>query len=116
MIKIHLPCLKDIVETFKHEIYNKDYEFFRKYGCEPQVYVFPQTWGSTALGFGGIGGQAMTAAYTTVVEDFNSGWCGVFFGTKLAYIIKNPNQMFFEDMQKNNMEPISRKGKYLREG
>jgi len=116
VVEIYLPCLKDIAETFKHEVYNKDYEYFRKNRCEPQVYVFPQLWGSTALGFGGIGGQAMTSAYTTVVEDFNSGWCGVFFGTKLAYIIKNPNQMFFEDMQKNNMEPISRKGKYLREG
>ena len=35
------------------------------------MYVFPQTWASTALGFdehGGLGGQAFTSTYTTVVE------------------------------------------------
>lgn len=31
--------------------------------------MFPQAWGSTSLGFGGIGGQAMTSAYTTVITD-----------------------------------------------
>lgn len=29
---------------------------------------FPQLWGSTALGFGGIGGASMTTAYTIVIE------------------------------------------------
>jgi hypothetical protein len=32
----------------------------------------------------------------------------------MAYIIKNPNQEFFEDMKKQNMNPVSGKGKYQR--
>ena len=111
---MHLPCLKDIVETFQSEIYNRDYEYFKKYGCEPQVYVFPQIWGSTALGFSGIGGQAMTNAYTTVVEDINSNYYGVFFGTRMAYIIKDLNQIFFTDMYNHSMKSVSQKGIYSR--
>lgn len=114
MRSIYLPCLKDIVETFKFEVANKDYEFYKKHGCDPHIRVFPQVWGSTALGFGGVGGQAMTSAYTTVVEDIESGYYGVFFGTRMAYIIKNPNQKFFEDMSHEQMAEVSKKGLYIR--
>ena len=76
--------------------------------------VFPQVWGSTALGFGGIGGQAMTAAYTTVVEDAYEGFYSVFFGERLAYLIQNPSDVFFEDMYKCNMKPVSQAGVYKR--
>ena len=51
------------VETFD-TLYNSYTHRFK-------MYVFPQTWSSTALGFdykGGCGGQAMTEAYTTVVD------------------------------------------------
>ena len=34
-----------------------------------ELHIFQQTWGSTALGFGGIGGQAMTTANTYVFLD-----------------------------------------------
>ena len=70
--------------------------------------------GSTALGFGGIGGQAMTTAYTTVLVDNYTGWCGVFFGEILAYKILNPNQLFWEDIHNENMSEVSRRGKYIR--
>ena len=76
--------------------------------------VFPQVWGSTALGFGGIGGQAMTAAYTTVVEDAYEGFYSVFFGERLAYLIQNPSDVFFADMYKCNMKPVSQAGVYKR--
>jgi hypothetical protein len=50
-----------------------------------EVYLFPQTWGSTALGYGGIGGSAMTTAYTVVVMNCND--VCVYFGASgfLAY-------------------------------
>ncbi len=54
-----------------------------------EVVMFPQMWGSTALGYGGIGGAAMTTAYTVIIT------CGdthaVYFGSggRLAYMIKN---------------------------
>lgn len=70
--------------------------------------MFKQTWGSIALGFGGIGGQAITSAYTTVVMDTYTGWAGVFFGEGLAYKIKNPNQKFYEDIRNGNMAEVSK--------
>lgn len=84
-------------------------------------YVFPQTWSSTALGFGGCGGQAITEAYTTVVEmswDYvnktddirglnlttsDDRIYAVFFDGKLAYICLNPNEQFFEDLNNRYM-------------
>lgn len=53
------------------------------------VTAFPQLWGSTALGFGGIGGSAMTTAYTVVVESSVVGQRAVYFGSsgRLAYIV-----------------------------
>lgn len=51
------------------------------------VFVFPQTWGSTALGYGGMGGAAVTDAYTVVVRDHNC-YCVYFGQGELAYKIK----------------------------
>ena len=48
--------------------------------------MFPQTWGSTALGFGGIGGAAMTPAYTVVVTG-PGGQLAVYWGNRHAYTI-----------------------------
>lgn len=48
------------------------------------VDMFQQTWGSTALGYGGIGGAAMTTAYTVVITKGND--VCVYFGCgRLAY-------------------------------
>lgn len=71
-----------------------------QYGRLPEfvAYVFPQVWGSTSLGFSGIGGQAMTEAYTTVIIDRVSDQAGVFFNERLAYIVTNPNKRFYEDL------------------
>lgn len=46
--------------------------------------MFPQMWGSTSLGFGGIGGAAMTSAYTVVIEGPQST-VAVYFGGRYAY-------------------------------
>lgn len=60
--------------------------------------MFTQIWSSTALGFGGIGGQAITTAYTIVLEsEFGAGFC-VYFGGRFAYHITRPNQHFFDDI------------------
>ena len=56
---------------------------------ECRVTAFPQLWGSTALGYGGIGGSAMTTAYTVVVESAVVGLRAVYFGEagRLAYLV-----------------------------
>lgn len=49
-----------------------------------RLYSFPQMWGSTALGFGGMGGQAMTTAQTyIVVTDYGAAF--VYFAGRFAY-------------------------------
>ena len=50
----------------------------RVYTHEVEVVMFQQTWGSTALGYGGIGGAVSTPAYTVVVSYENH--MRVYFG------------------------------------
>lgn len=76
---------------------------------ELEVYLFPQTWGSTALGYGGIGGSAMTTAYTVVVMCIND--VCVYFGASgyLAYKFNMRKlsieglDRFQRDLNTNNM-------------
>jgi hypothetical protein len=80
----------------------------RPYTDEVEVVMFPQMWGSTALGFGGIGGAAMTSAYTTIVFGPNRTSVCVYFGTRLAYAIDdNIPAEFFEDMKNQRMPSVA---------
>ena len=107
----NIPCLPLIIE--RH--YNAVRATGEKYPyAELEMYMFPQTWGSTVLGFGGIGGQAMTTAQTVVVEDYENGWYSVFFNNGLAYLLKNPNQCFFEDLKNWRMKSVREHGAYRR--
>ena len=65
--------------------------------------MFVQTWGSTALGFGGIGGQAFTSAYVSVIESNLTGEHAVYFHGRLAYVINRPNEKFWEDVHRHRM-------------
>jgi hypothetical protein len=65
--------------------------------------MFSQTWSSTALGFGGIGGQAITSAYVCIIESNLVGGYAVYFGGRLAYVIDRPNEKFIEDIQRHRM-------------
>lgn len=102
-------------ELFESELIMSTYHKFK-------MYVFPQTWGSTALGFDGCGGQAITEAYTTVVEmswDYVNKTDGirglnlttsddriyaVFFDGKIAYMCLNPNHKFLKDLSNMRMK------------
>jgi hypothetical protein len=65
--------------------------------------MFPQTWGSTALGFGGIGGQAVTSAYVCVIQSNLVGGYAVYFSGRFAYMIDRPNEKFIEDIERHRM-------------
>ena len=77
----------------------------RPYEEDIEVIMFPQVWGSTALGYGGMGGASVTPAYTVVVQT-NTHAC-VYFGSSgtLAYMINFTTQSaegrekFRHDMQ-----------------
>lgn len=80
----------------------KETRIRRPHQCDIQVVCFPQMWGSTALGHGGMGGAAMTRANTVVVLMPNHDAC-VYFGSRLAYHIEHPNDLFTSDMHKHSM-------------
>ena len=74
--------------------------------------MWDQAWGSTALGFGGIGGQAITVAYTIVLESQYGGGHCVYFGGRFAYHIKRPTDAFREDMACGRLKEVSERSIY----
>lgn len=77
------------------------------------LYMFEQTWGSTALGFGGIGGDAMTSAMTYVFVPQVEDDCIVYFAGRFAYKVPY-SRVFADDIAKQHMEPVYRAGKYTK--
>ena len=79
------------------------------------IHIFDQLWGSTALGFGGIGGQAMTTATTVVLVPFDSNQdhALVYFAGRYAYKCKM-NKAFKEDLKSHNMASVCESMKYNR--
>lgn len=92
---------------------------FRK--RRPSVYdfnvyaMFPQTWGSTALGHGGMGGAAMTPAYTIVLECMRTNEFLVYFGGRFCYCVKCNSkniETFIEDCKNQNLASKKESFKY----
>jgi hypothetical protein len=85
---------------------------------ELEVIMFPQTWGSTALGYGGMGGAAMTSAYTIILSFHLQTYCVYFGGGRLAYKLEYANmskegrENFFMDMANRNMADVRGSTKY----
>lgn len=107
-----LPNLPLIQERFFNSIQSDLIQNNIRYPEFEVINVFSQTWSSTALGFGGIGGQAITSAYTTIIENVDLGYVAVFFGERMAYVIKHPNVKFVEDIKKRNMCSVGKHYKY----
>lgn len=92
---VHRACLIDL-KCREHEM---------------EVYSFPQTWGDTSLGFGGVAGQAFTSAQTTVVLT-NTLKAAVYFSRRLAYVIENPNDVFFDHLRQHDMVEVRKANIY----
>ena len=75
--------------------------------------MFIQTWGSTALGFGGIGGSAMTDAYTIILRSTYHHEYLVYFNGTFAYKVSKPNGKFVEDIKNKYLTDVSTKSKYI---
>jgi len=73
-----------------------------------EVILFPQTWGSTALGYGGMGGAAITDAYTIIVVSTIT-YCVYFGHSRLAYRVDlsklspKGREDFLTDVKNRNM-------------
>lgn len=77
------------------------------------IYTFEQTWGSTALGFGGMGGQAMTTANTIVLVPIkNNQDCFVYFAGRFAYSVPYSNT-FGDDVKNYRMASVNGMSKYI---
>lgn len=100
MIENIAECIKNLcnIDTQLEKAQSKDIVSF---------HAFYQTWGSTALGFGGLGCSAMTAALTTVIQTKDHKYY-VFFDDRLAYCVEKPNEEFFNDFHKQNMKSCSK--------
>ena len=65
------------------------------------IYVWPQTWPNTSCGFGGISGQALTRAYTTVFICLNLAI--VYHDNRFAYMVEDPTDLFWAAMKNFNL-------------
>lgn len=63
-----------------------------------------QDWGSTSCGWGGIGGAAMSASYTLVVENLHYKFASIYYSGQLAYIVKMDEN--FELFQKGGYKNL----------
>lgn len=72
--------------------------------------------GSTTLGFGGVGGQAMTRArtYVFISENCNQK-CFVYFAGRYAYAVPY-SQTLVDDVAAQCMRPVYQAGKYYMKG
>ena len=87
---------------------------FGVYYADGQLYDFDQTWASTALGFGGVGGAALTTERTYVfIPNSLEDEAFVFFGGTYAYTA-NLTDAFWEDIEKKDMAKVKESGKYMR--
>lgn len=103
-MRMGIPNLQKIEDDFKERVK----EIFGETGTlEPELSVFPQVWESTALGFEGFGGQAITTAYTTVAVEPRHETYAVFFDNSFAYILKAPNHKFFRDLTNHRMARVA---------
>lgn len=85
-------------ETGKQIAYRPRVDDFR-------IEMFLQVWGSTALGFGGLGGAAMTEAYTVVIKGPSGEFC-VYFDGRFAYMVNDPSDKFYSDLRDHNLNSL----------
>lgn len=97
---------REVLKSETHKTFYADVDHYRH----------PQTWGNTTLGFGGLGGQAVTGAYTDVVISQISGAAVVYHGGRLAYIVREPGEVFYEDLDRHCLvgKSDSRQARYKR--
>lgn len=94
--------------------YSKEDKHFRVGVNDFDMSIFEQTWGSTALGFGGIGGQAMTTANTYVFVPVTCHQnCFVYFDGRFAYQVPC-SKSFMEDVRNHSMKSVNQSKLYFK--
>lgn len=123
-----LPDLRDLQKVAEGEI-RRNFNFSRHAFVGHEVFVFTQSWPSTALGFGGVGGSAITTKYTTVfrtqlipiypksenLDDRDMFFYTVFFDGRFAYLKISEgdrNYKIENDIQKRDMKSVREANEY----
>ena len=71
-----------------------------------EIHIFEQTWNSTALGFGGVGGQQITTAYTYVFIPITIEQnCFVYFSGRFAYEVPY-SETFIKDVYNHDVKSV----------
>lgn len=115
-----IPNLELTEYKFRQYLYNdkewallaeKEKEENRYWQPEINLYLFPQTWGSTCTAFdmddngnSVMGGCAMTKAYTIVAHEIKTEYYAVFIEEEPCYMVKNPTQQFYDDLKAGEMK------------
>jgi hypothetical protein len=84
---------------------------FRIFPGDLGVVMFPQMWGDTSCGFGGMAGQGFSSAYTVVLTDENAGIIFVYINSRFAYLVTRPSDYFHECMREQRFPGASNKAK-----
>ena len=93
---------KDKLTTFWNKLYGGSWERMSAdytYWSTPNIHIVPQTWRSTACGWGGMGGAAITISYSVVIENKYSNFIAVYWDGKLAYVAEMDEKL---EKYKNN--------------
>jgi len=75
------------------------------------ISCFIQMWGSTACGWGGMGGAAMTESYTVAIHNKDYGIIAVFYRGEFAYAIKD-NDIAKDHLMKGTLPGLNRLEKF----
>ena len=108
-IKVNWEMVSNLINKLKEDLINEN-----KSSDNISVFVFPQVWESTALGYDEVGADALVKADTLVLYEEKEKIARVYFGKeKLAYELINPNSKFFEDIKNRTMLDCKEYEKYL---
>jgi len=101
-------CVQDALPRFSGDGYPLQ-------ECDLQLYSWPQTWGDTAGGFPGIGGQTISGAQCVVVAWAYAEFA-VYHDGRFAYFLTHPTEKFFQDLASLRLAGYSENwGKYIRQ-
>jgi hypothetical protein len=108
--------IEDAMERYKtapelapfRALYGKN---FRIFPGDFGAVMFPQSWGDTSCGFGGMAGQAFTSAYTVILIDENAGLNFVYINFRFAYLVTRPSEYFYECVAKQRFPGVTNKAK-----
>jgi hypothetical protein len=77
--------------------------------------MFAESWPSTALGHGGMGGSSMTDAYTIILECNYTSEFLVYFGGQFCYRVGKRSKnvdLFLQDCSNRRMKTLKESTKY----